>query len=800
MSKYLKNKPVNIDTTGGYTVEQIHNNKNCSKDPKYWYNIEGTDKYLFRSKCAESWEFFDPQIVNPIRNTNQIYLKFKDISAFIEPSNYFREYECYTYEIEDTIGGEAFWDDLEKKILTGFVYEGVRITGRHFFTINFGRFSAIPVDELGNSIKNTKVYTFLRFLDHQYYVFHELDECLLEGVYDNKKIYLDWFPDKTIEDFESLKMQSFVGAKSRRKGWSAIEGIGLVAYNFTWKENSHNLIAVYEKEHYKPIFRAIKGTKSFIDQYTPWKRVTEIKGTATHFIAGVNTRDEYGIPIQEGYLSEVNALSFQDNAYKGIGSSEDIIIVEEPGKFNTLEETYPVSIEPLIRDGEIPIGIAVLAGTAGDIEGGGSVALAKMMYNPRSYNFKSYSNIYEREHHGTESGWFIDDLWYLPDRVLKKDLLLINDDEYIVNLLKKFEGTYVDIVDKQGNSHRVLADLILTKKRNEKRNVDIKGYNKLITQQPKYLSEAFLINESSPFDTATATAVLSELISRRDKLPIEKGTFILTPNGIEWKLDLSLKEIAEFPFDTSKENSDGCWVLYEKPDKEKNTGWRYVSGNDPIDFGRDESAKKGNHSLSATYIIDTLTRNIVAEYVGRPSTADMYYEQLWRGIEFYKSRLLYENNLVGLYSYFKSKNKLWLLADEPESLKNASFPGYKSAGKTKGFHATKPVNAHARKLIHSWSMESIVQSQDDEGNNIFIPRMWTIKSIGLLQEIIKWNSLGNFDRISGLSAAMIILFDRNYDEDYDSPDEGNMFTKGIFETLRKKMITTNRLNFKQYAN
>jgi hypothetical protein len=102
---------------------------------------------------------------------------------------------------------------------------------------------------------------------------------------------------------------------------------------------------------------------------------------------------------------------------------------------------------------------------------------------------------------------------------------------------------------------------------------------------------------------------------------------------------------------------------------------------------------------------------------------------------------------------------MYLLADEPESLRNTS--GYKmNKNTTKGFHGTASINAQARKYIDSWTKEEMFIGQDNEGNNLFIPRMYSIKSIGLLEEILAWNSKGNFDRISAIGMLMILREDR----------------------------------------
>lgn len=1170
---------IDIDTNGGYTYEQVMNNKNCSKESIYWYVIKKTEftdspRYLFKSNVAESWEFWDKDIINPIKNANQIYLKFKDVAFFAEPSNEFRKEKKYCPFIPDTSGWNKYWDDLEDKIENGFEIEGVRITGRHFFVINFGRFRAIPVDEYGHQISKYRIWTFLRFLDHQYYMMNELEESLLEGHYKTWDKYHKWFPLKTRMDYDLLKLQSFISSKGRRKGWTATIALGIFNYNFTFVESSMNILAAYEKSHYGPMLDAIHTTKSFLDSHTPWIRRTEVRGSRDHFKSSISVTKDFGQKVEEGYLSEIQAISFMDNPFKGIGQGVNIINVEEAGKFNNLLTAFQVSVEPLIRDGEIMIGIAIVAGcvckgtevltaegkynkienikihdkltsyvdnslreeriswlkpvakkqcyriitsndhfidcsfdhpllwsknkfvsnegykkvtfkeaseikigdqlmfvsnrksfgfkkmwnprlvglligdgsygrsiqlavgdddiynwivennishsiskikitkkqtiyrqlslsgiidnlkdigihgqtkefktlpfnieeydrysikelisgyfdadgdvnynhkknqvrvrltckykemlyevqkllykfnidshikltkrsggfksnlndpiyynlviyktsdviefkkhftflckhkqdklnkvsefkksrnnydicvfdlnkdnnkgeffenktfsnlrsvlvkeiinlgeqdvynltadsthsyitngfissnTAGDMESGGSQGLAEMMSKPESYGFKSYDNIYEAQEIGGKSGWFIDDMWYSPIRVLKTEILEINDSDKTQLLLDKFQEDYIDCVDEQGNSYRYFSELVLDRKRDQRKRMSSVAYQKFITQQPKYLSEAFLLNESSPFDTATVREVLGQLAV--EKIGPKHGIFSILDGKPKFRIDMTLNPVDEFPY--KELDTTGCWVIYEDPITINGQIplWRYISGSDPIDWGSEEVSKDGLHSFAASYIIDTVTRNIVAEYIGRPKKAEDYFEQLWRGLEYFNALLLYENNLKALFSYFKSKNKLYLLANEPESLK--SRWGYKTSNRTKGFHATAASNSYARELIHTWSLEDVPMNQDDEGQIIYVPRMYFIKSKGLLQEMNGYNSKGNFDRISGLGAAMILLFDRTYEEE-DFQNKESFMDKGIFEKVRKMMYKKNdKFNFVNNGN
>jgi len=731
------NTPVEINSSGGYTFEEVMDNKNCSNDIKYWFNIKGTSKFLFRSSVAESWELYDPWIINPVRNTNQIYLKFLNTSEFTEAANYYKVNKEYTYHSDNTIGFNRFWENEERKCESGIWSDGVYLTGRHYFTINYGRFRARPTDEDGNVTSNRKSFTFLGFIDLQYYLFHEIEECLLNGNFSNLESFLEQFPEKDIEHFEALGLQSFVAAKGRRKGWTAIIATGILDYNFTFLESSNSLVASGEKGHFKAMRTGVHNTKNWVDKETPWVRATEILGQSEHFVASFKMVNDDGTKITEGYQSEMQFASFKDNDFKGIGDSVDIINIEEPGKFDNLLESFPISFEPLIRDGEIRIGALIAGGTAGDMEKGGSQALSTIMYKPSVFGAKEYNNIYEETEVSGKSGWFIDDLWYAPNKKIKKDqFLLLDSSERTKFLLDKIKGNYVEVVDKYGNSYRYFADILLSAKRDKMRASTQEVYNKMVTQQPKYLSEAFLLDESSPFDVATAKAALGEMISREDSTLIEKGSFFQSKeDGIQWQIDTSSNFINRFPW--KHDNVEGCWVIYDHPViverqsridhkliTEETARNRYIAGTDPIDWGSGETTNKDKRkSFAATFIIDTLTRNIVAEYVSRPFKADDYFEQLWRGLEYYNAVLLYENNLKSLYSYFNLKNKMYLLAQEPDSLKGKTDKN--RSRRLKGFHATPAANSYARAQYNTWTLEQVPVGQDHTtGEVTFLPRMY----------------------------------------------------------------------------
>lgn len=95
---------------------------------------------------------------------------------------------------------------------------------------------------------------------------------------------------------------------------------------------------------------------------------------------------------------------------------------------------------------------------------------------------------------------------------------------------------------------------------------------------------------------------------------------------------------------------------------------------DPYDH--DESF---TNSLGSTFIFKRVRAGeawndvIVAEYSGRPATAEEYYENVRKLLIFYNARLLFENERKGIYPYFTNKHCDYLLADQPDKVISEIF-------------------------------------------------------------------------------------------------------------------------------
>ena len=135
---------------------------------------------------------------------------------------------------------------------------------------------------------------------------------------------------------------------------------------------------------------------------------------------------------------------------------------------------------------------------------------------------------------------------------------------------------------------------------------------------------------------------------------------------------------------------------------------------------------------------------IVAEYTGRPKTAEEFYDNVRKLLKYYNAKAMVENQNTGIFTYFNNKHCSYLLADQPDVIRDITNSSKVNRGK--GCHMTKEIKA--------WGIDKIKEYlEEDIGNNQL--RLETILSEPLLEELIKYNDKANADRVMALLQIMI---------------------------------------------
>lgn len=174
---------------------------------------------------------------------------------------------------------------------------------------------------------------------------------------------------------------------------------------------------------------------------------------------------------------------------------------------------------------------------------------------------------------------------------------------------------------------------------------------------------------------------------------------------------------------------------------------QYCTGHNCDPYDHDQS---GTNSLGSTFIYKRIQsfeeyyELPVAEYTGRPETAEAYYENVRKLLVYYNARLLYENERKGIFPYFTSKHCDYLLADQPDIIKD--IVGKSGVNRQKGIHMSTPIKDWMEGLIKEWLCEEYAPGKKN---------LTKLLSEPLLEELIGYNDTGNFDRVIAFGLLMV---------------------------------------------
>lgn len=437
-----------------------------------------------------------------------------------------------------------------------------------------------------------------------------------------------------------------------------------------------------------------------------------------------------GSEVEYGSKNSVSGIITGVNQDKLNGSRGVLYLIEEAGIFKNLTSMYNM-IRPSVEHGSKVFGEIFAYGTAGDDQSD-FTAFAEMFYSPEGYNLEPLDNVFDKEGQGRKKCCF-----FFP--------AYLNYDE--------------SCIDKNGNSDVSKALLMILYDRYKVKygTTDINTIVKRISQYPIVPQEAMLRSHGNIFPVTE----LNERLNQLDNDPnafddVYVGELVQDNKTGEVKFNPTIDlPIRDFP--TKDNKVKGALEIFEMPKKNgegKIPAGRYICSADPYDADCSNTM-----SLGSIFVMDLWTDMIVAEYTGRPTFAEDFYEICRKLCLFYNCRCMYEQNVMGMFSYFSSHNATHLLAETPEYLVQRnmiSSIGY--GNKSVGIRATTPIINGAFKMIQTWLRKPIVSIETDaEGNNneVSIPNLYRIKNRALLKELVLWNPQGNFDRIMSLVQLML---------------------------------------------
>ena len=640
--------------------------------------------------------------MSSIRNSSGIWI---NSDVFREEAASFLKNGYYCSDPTGSPSYDAYWEEQWNRCVNGYSVSGATITGKHYFYLNFCPIKRTLVEDIEKQIFKTKVsrktISFPDFWDGDYEYYHILD---IAGKGCSEEFYKSLKLDTKISYFEGGK-HILVG-KARRKGFSYKNG-SIAAHQYTFERNSLALICAYNKKYLYP-----KGTMTmsesycnFINEHTAFAK-RRLINKQDHIKAGYVEKYN-GVEVEKGFKSEILALTFKDNPDAARGKDGGLVLLEEVGDWLDFKSAY-AAILPCVQDGDLVTGQIIGFGTGGDSLG--STADFLHMYdNPEPYNFLPFTNIWD-------------------DNALEKTC------GYFFPVYQNMIG----YIDKQGNSDKIGAKNREVKERERIAETakDKNTLTKYITEFPFNGREAFSISSGNIYPTLDLIKHLGFLESSKDG--DVKGTYGTLKFGKGDKIEFEINERlrpADFPVKDSAK-AEGCVVIWEHP-IENPPYSLYLAGNDPYD----QDQAPNSMSLGSTFIMkrgmpgfDNHDK-IVAEYTGRPETANEFYENTRKLLLYYNALCLYENEKKGIKTYFENHNSLRLLAFTPTVLK-ANITS--TISRVYGQAMQKNHKSELEIALRDWLKQPI---GDGKMN------LNSIYSKPLLKELIAYNPIsGNYDR------------------------------------------------------
>lgn len=632
--------------------------------------------------------------------------KLHDTDKFRQAAIFFEKHGCYTLAPRGTTDYKKYWDQETERCLNGYTApDGEGITGYNYFYLNYSPIFKLVeteyTDRNGDVRKRReRVLQFPSFWDYDYYYFCAIEEAEQQG-------------------------KHMAVLKSRQRGYS-FKGASMLVRNYMLIPGSKNFAVASEQKFLVGDGLLTKAWQimDFLDKHTEWAK-QRLVSTRMERVSGYKVTDEFGKQTEQGYLSSIAGITLKNDPERIRGTRGKLVLWEEGGKFPDLLDAWRIEQPSVETDDGVAFGLMIAFGTGGTI-GASFEGLKELFYKPNANNVLAFPNIWDDGRENTECGFFVP---------AYSNLESFDDDGN-----QRF-------MDKDGNSLKELAIQNLIDQRNKIKDggASQQSIDRFISERPMKPAEAVLELGKNIFPRKL---LMDQLTRIRTNKKLQSMKHIV---DLEWDGNGQVKatekpsgDITNYPLKKG-DKPHGSVVIWEYPVKDPPHGL-YIGGCDPYDH--DDSF---TNSLGSTFIFkrvragEAWTDVIVAEYSGRPDTAEEYYENVRKLLTFYNARLLFENERKGIYPYFTNKHCDYLLADQPDKIISEVFKDSK-VQRRKGCHMTKQIRAYGEGLILEWLLDEF-----EEGH----PNVERVYSEPLIEELIENDGVRNVDRVIALCMVMI---------------------------------------------
>lgn len=666
--------------------------------------------------------------------------KFVDTHKLTEMADFHRANNKYTFFKEDSIPHRQLRKREEYRRKHGFdapcllrngKLENLHISGSMYNYLNYINMEQLDESSISYSDKASvakKHYDFPKFIDAQFWTFACMEFAILNGFH----LLID---------------------KTRRGGFSYI----MAADSANEINLSPNKVCIHVAVDKK--FLTAKGGLTdftianlrFYENETFFKRGI-LSLNNENFVLGYKLPN--GVVSPKSWNSALFSVSAMNNPDCAIGKDAVKVKVEEVSTMDNFDEFMNVT-EPAMRTGSYTTGNLCAWGTA---TSGNMQIFEQNFYSPQSFNFMPFENVWDKDMRNEVCGYFKAYCWGLQGRLGDKLAM-----------------------DADGNSDIEVGIRIALRERKIK-----KEKAKTFADYINYLGQ-YALMPSESFSSATENLFSSEeLMEWEEKLRVDNAykfyvdgmLYEDNKGGVEFKTNARIeKEGGRHNVDfydwiegvprRGNEHPHGCIRKWFNPMKiqYKDSKGQLTFGTppglysisyDPVGVNKEKAAITNKHSHNSIKVwmnpspYNNFKTALVCAYYGRPEKLEEADKICYLLARYYNciGTTGVEVNRGETVSNFTKWKALKYLMKDPVEIWDTSLKAHVSA--SYGVNMGGGSGAGSTKVLEGLRMlKEMLYSEvgkDEHGK----PKLFfhTIYDYQTILELKKWNSVGNFDRVS----------------------------------------------------
>lgn len=276
---------------------------------------------------------WDPKLYSPMIFNERI----KKLSETLKPG---------------TLDYDDFWDEMDYYCYHGYKPKGMpRITGRHFFYLNFNSIKLLPKG------KKNKILAPPNYRDLDHWIFLEIESAINNGY-------------------------GLILGKPRQVGLSEL-GVLNASYTLTFNVLAEISVAAGKDDKVQEFKQKLESSMANI--HPAYRNNIETKNDKLWEIFYYDNVNKQKIRSGINTKARFKTMFADSGAFEGINNNK-LAIFEEAGLFENIAMSYKAT-EPSFRSGSIQYGLPLVYGTGGEIDKGAK-GYKEMWDNAESYNLK----------------------------------------------------------------------------------------------------------------------------------------------------------------------------------------------------------------------------------------------------------------------------------------------------------------------------------------------------------------------------------------------------------------------------